>query len=49
MRQRLIESKGAEPAQDTIIIPDWADCDAIVPAPKRNAFSEHTASPTGSS
>jgi glycosyltransferase involved in cell wall biosynthesis len=41
MRERLISGKGADPAR-TIIIPDWADCDAIVPAPKRNPFSiEH--------
>jgi colanic acid biosynthesis glycosyl transferase WcaI len=39
MKQRLIENKGA-PAEKTVIIPDWADTSAIVPGPKRNAFSE---------
>jgi len=39
MRQRLIENKGA-PADRTSIIPSWADTRAIVPGPKRNAFSE---------
>lgn len=38
MRQRLIENKGAPPDR-TLIIPSWADTRAIVPAPKRNAFS----------
>jgi len=38
MRLRLIEEKGADPAK-TIIIPDWADCDEIVPGPKRNQFA----------
>ncbi len=41
MRQRLIEEKGADLTR-TMVIPDWADCSAIVPGPKRNAFSvEH--------
>ncbi|MDH3598503.1 MAG: glycosyltransferase family 4 protein [Candidatus Tectomicrobia bacterium] len=41
MRQRLIEGKGADPAK-TVVIPDWADCEAIAPSPKRNAFAlEH--------
>ena len=39
MQRRLIDGKGAEPRK-TVIIPDWADCEAIVPSPKRNAFSE---------
>jgi len=39
MRRRLIDGKGAEPRK-TVVIPDWADCEAIVPSPKRNAFSE---------
>ena len=39
MQRRLIDGKGAEPHK-TVIIPDWADCEAIVPSPKRNAFSE---------
>src|SRR2546430_17731503 len=38
MRRMLIEGKGADPAK-TIVIPDWADCSAIVPGPKRNAFA----------
>jgi len=38
MRQVLIEGKGAEPGR-TVIIPDWADCSAIEPGPKRNPFS----------
>ncbi len=38
MRQRLIEGKGADPAS-TIIIPDWADCSEIVPAPRENALA----------
>ena len=42
MRKRLIEGKGADPGR-TIIIPDWADFEAIVPAPKRNPFSEANA------
>jgi colanic acid biosynthesis glycosyl transferase WcaI len=39
MRRRLIDGKGAPPER-TIVIPDWTDCDAIVPGPKRNPFSE---------
>jgi putative colanic acid biosynthesis glycosyltransferase WcaI len=38
MRRMLIEGKGADPAK-TLIIPDWADCSAIAPGPKRNPFS----------
>jgi colanic acid biosynthesis glycosyl transferase WcaI len=38
MRRILIEGKGADPAR-TLVIPDWADCSAIVPGPKVNAFS----------
>jgi glycosyltransferase involved in cell wall biosynthesis len=38
MRGMLIEGKGADPTK-TVIIPDWADCSAIEPGPKRNAFS----------
>lgn len=37
MRDRLIE-KGAKPSQ-VVIIPDWADTSAIVPADKKNPFS----------
>lgn len=41
MRRRLVEGKGADPAK-TIVIPDWADCAAIVPGPKVNPFAhEH--------
>lgn len=39
MRRRLIDGKGAPPER-TIVIPDWTDCEAIVPGPKRNPFSE---------
>jgi glycosyltransferase involved in cell wall biosynthesis len=39
MRRRLIENKGA-PSDRTTVIPSWADTSAIVPGPKRNAFSE---------
>jgi glycosyltransferase involved in cell wall biosynthesis len=39
MKRRLVDGKGAEPGK-TVVIPDWADCEAIIPAPKRNAFSE---------
>jgi glycosyltransferase involved in cell wall biosynthesis len=39
MRRRLIEGKGADPER-TIVIPDWADCASILPAPRRNPFSE---------
>jgi colanic acid biosynthesis glycosyl transferase WcaI len=38
MRDRLI-AKGADPAK-VVVIHNWADCDAIRPGPKRNAFSE---------
>jgi glycosyltransferase involved in cell wall biosynthesis len=39
MRRRLIEGKGA-PADRTLVIEDWADCSAIVPGPRSNAFSQ---------
>ena len=39
MQRRLIDGKGAQPRK-TVVIPDWADCEAIVPSPRRNAFSE---------
>jgi colanic acid biosynthesis glycosyl transferase WcaI len=39
MKKMLVEGKGANPAR-TVIIPDWADCDAIVPGPKQNAFTQ---------
>jgi colanic acid biosynthesis glycosyl transferase WcaI len=41
MRRRLVEEKGAEPGR-VHVIHNWADCDAIVPGPKDNAFArEH--------
>jgi glycosyltransferase involved in cell wall biosynthesis len=41
MRRRLVDEKGADPARISIIH-NWADCDAIAPGPKDNAFSrEH--------
>jgi glycosyltransferase involved in cell wall biosynthesis len=39
MRKRLIEGKGAPPDR-VVVIPDWADCQDIVPAPKQNAFAQ---------
>ena len=38
MRQRLVEEKGADPTR-VQVIHNWADCEAIVPAAKDNAFS----------
>jgi lipopolysaccharide/colanic/teichoic acid biosynthesis glycosyltransferase len=38
MRERLVETKGAEP-QKTRVIHNWADCSAIQPGQKENAFS----------
>ena len=38
MRRRLVEEKSADPAR-MHVIHNWADCDAIVPGPKDNAFS----------
>jgi colanic acid biosynthesis glycosyl transferase WcaI len=38
MRRRLVEEKGADPARITVIH-NWADCDAITPGPKDNAFA----------
>ena len=38
MRRRLIEGKGADPGR-TVVIPDWIDCEAVVPAPRDNAFA----------
>src|SRR5262249_40382821 len=40
MRDRLVD-KGADPAK-ILVIHNWADCSAIEPRPKRNAFSERT-------
>jgi len=38
MRARLVDEKGADPRR-VHVIHNWADCDAIVPGPKDNAFS----------
>jgi glycosyltransferase involved in cell wall biosynthesis len=38
MRGRLVEEKGAEPAR-IHVIHNWADCEAIVPGPRDNAFA----------
>ena len=38
MKRRLVEEKGA-PAERVHIIHNWADCDAITPGPKDNAFT----------
>jgi lipopolysaccharide/colanic/teichoic acid biosynthesis glycosyltransferase/glycosyltransferase involved in cell wall biosynthesis len=38
MRRRLIEGKGADPAR-TVVIPDWIDCEAVVPTARDNAFA----------
>jgi glycosyltransferase involved in cell wall biosynthesis len=38
MRSRLVDEKGAEPAR-VHIVHNWADCEAVRPAPKENAFS----------
>jgi colanic acid biosynthesis glycosyl transferase WcaI len=38
MRRRLIEEKGADPSR-VHVIHNWADCEAIVPGPKDNAFA----------
>ena len=38
MRVRLVEEKGADPAR-VHVIHNWADCEAIIPGPKDNAFS----------
>ena len=38
MRQRLILGKGADQVK-TMVIPLWADCSEITPAPKLNAFA----------
>jgi len=39
MRRRLIDGKGAPPDR-TVVIPNWTDCTAIVPGPRRNPFAE---------
>ena len=38
MKRRLVEEKGAPPAS-VHVIHNWADCEAITPGPKDNAFS----------
>ncbi|MBI4445040.1 MAG: sugar transferase [Acidobacteria bacterium] len=38
MRRRLIDEKGS-PAENTLVIPDWADCSEIRPAVKNNIFT----------
>jgi glycosyltransferase involved in cell wall biosynthesis len=38
MRERLVDEKGADPAR-VQVIHNWADCDAIRPGEKDNAFS----------
>ncbi len=38
MRQRLVEGKGADPER-TVVIPDWIDCEAVVPTPRDNEFA----------
>jgi glycosyltransferase involved in cell wall biosynthesis len=38
MQRRLVEEKGADPRRITIVH-NWADCEAIVPAAKDNAFA----------
>ena len=38
MRRRLVEEKGADPSR-VHVIHNWADCEAITPGPKDNAFA----------
>jgi colanic acid biosynthesis glycosyl transferase WcaI len=38
MQRRLVEEKGADPARISVIH-NWADCEAIVPGSKDNAFT----------
>jgi colanic acid biosynthesis glycosyl transferase WcaI len=38
MKRRLVEGKGADPAKVTVIH-NWADCSALVPVPRDNAFA----------
>ena len=38
MRRRLVEEKGADPRR-VHVIHNWADCEAIAPGPKDNAFT----------
>jgi colanic acid biosynthesis glycosyl transferase WcaI len=38
MKRRLVEDKGAEPTKISVIH-NWADCTAVVPGPRDNAFA----------
>jgi glycosyltransferase involved in cell wall biosynthesis len=38
MKQRLVEGKGADPRR-VAVIHNWADCSALAPGPKDNAFA----------
>jgi putative colanic acid biosynthesis glycosyltransferase WcaI len=38
MRMRLVDEKGADPAR-VHVIPNWSDCEAIVPGDKDNEFT----------
>jgi lipopolysaccharide/colanic/teichoic acid biosynthesis glycosyltransferase/glycosyltransferase involved in cell wall biosynthesis len=38
MRQRLVDEKNADP-EKVVVIPHWADCAEIAPAPKANPFA----------
>ena len=38
MRDRLVERRGADPAR-TLVIHNWADCEALAPRPRDNAFA----------
>src|SRR6266850_2383195 len=38
MKQRLVEGKGASPSQ-VAVIHNWADCTAVTPGPRDNAFA----------
>ena len=38
MKRRLVEEKGADPSR-VHVIHNWADCQAITPGPKNNAFA----------
>ena len=38
MKRRLVEEKGADPSR-VRVIHNWADCEAITPMPKDNAFA----------
>jgi colanic acid biosynthesis glycosyl transferase WcaI len=39
MARKLIEGKGADPRK-IVVIHNWADCSAVAPGPKKNAFAE---------